>query len=94
MRWLPCKVKPPQISLEMTKGKKYFDTFYRSIENSIRIDSLKLRIPITLTTITDKSIFDHYAETNLNTGEIAPEEFKLKAKEYKFSETSKVKILI
>ena len=94
MRWLPCKVKPPQISLEMTKGKNYFDTFYRSIENSIRIDSLKLRIPITLTTITDKSIFDHYAETNLNTGEIAPEEFKLKAKEYKFSETSKVKILI
>lgn len=61
---------------------------------SIDLDSLKLRLPINLITLKDKSIFDHYAETNLNTGEVDPNEFKLKAKEYHFTETSKVKILI
>jgi hypothetical protein len=78
----------------MAKDNNYFNKLYNGIKNSIRYDSLKLRIPIHLVDIKDKSILDYYAETNLNTGELSPSIFKQKSKEYFFNQTSKVKILI
>lgn len=60
--------------------------------NIICIDSLKLRIPLTLVQISDKSIFDHYIEVNTSTGETSVEFPKTKFKEYHFSRTSKVKV--
>lgn len=78
----------------MHKDNNYFNKLYNGIKNSIRYDSLKIRIPIHLVDIKDTSILDYYADTNLNTGEIHSSVFKQKAKEYFFNSTSKVKILI
>jgi hypothetical protein len=60
--------------------------------NSISIDSLKLRIPLTHVELLDKGLLDHYVEINESTGEIESEEYKLKFKEHLFSNTSKVKL--
>lgn len=63
-----------------------------NIRSSIDIDSLKLRIPLSLVTITDSAILDHYVQVNESTGEVDTETYKRKFKEYNYSETSKVKI--
>ena len=60
--------------------------------NIISVDSLKLRIPLTLVDIRDKSIYDHYIELNASTGEMSTEFPKTKFKEYYLSKTSKVKV--
>lgn len=60
--------------------------------NIICIDSLKLRIPLTLVDIRDKSIHDYYIEVNASTGETSTEFPKTKFKEYHLSNTSKVKV--
>lgn len=60
--------------------------------NTIRIDSLKLRLPLTLIEVIDQSILDYHIEVNLNTGEPSSNEYKRKFKEYCYTETSKVKL--
>jgi len=75
----------------MSKDIDNLNRLYTAIPNSIRIDSLKIRIPLSLLAITDHSILDHYLEVNERTGEFDPEEFKIRAKEYKLSNTAKVK---
>jgi len=76
----------------MTKDKDNLNRLYADVPNSIRIDSLKLRIPLSLVSLHDTSVLNHYIEVNESTGEFNPEDYKLKFKEYKFSNTSKVKI--
>lgn len=76
----------------MSKDNDNLNRLYSNVPNSIRIDSLKLRIPLSLVNIKDKYIFDHYISVNNRTGEFDPEEYKIKAREYKLSNTSKVKI--
>ena len=60
----------------------------------IRVDSLKLRIPIDLVRVLDESIFDTYSEINDATAEISSEQSKRKVKEFYTSETSKIKVSI
>jgi len=76
----------------MTKDKDNLNRLYADVPNSIRIDSLKLRIPLSLISLKDTSVLNHYIEVNESTGEFNPEEYKLKFKEYLFTTTSKVKI--
>lgn len=63
-----------------------------SVTNAISIDSLKLRIPLSLVRVIDPIILDHVIEVNERTGEIDPETYKRKFKEYNLTETSKVKL--
>lgn len=63
-----------------------------SVTNAISIDSLKLRIPLSLVQVKDPIILDHVIEVNERTGEIDPETYKRKFKEYNLTETSKVKL--
>lgn len=63
-----------------------------SVTNAISIDSLKLRIPLSLVQVTDPIILDHVIEVNERTGEIDPETYKRKFKEYNLTDTSKVKL--
>lgn len=76
----------------MTIEKGHFHALYNTFKGSIRIDSLKLRIPMSLVDIVDISILDHYIEVNASTGEPTPEYYKSKFKEYHFTTTSKVKL--
>ena len=76
----------------MSKDNDNLNRLYSQVPNSIRIDSLKLRIPLSLVNIKDKSIFDHFIEVNGSTGEFNPEDYKTKFKEYRFTQTAKVKI--
>ena len=76
----------------MNKDKDNLNRLYADVPNSIRIDSLKLRIPLSLISLKDTSVLNHYIEVNESTGEFNPEEYKLKFKEYLFTTTSKVKI--
>ncbi len=62
--------------------------------NSIRIDSLRIRLPLNLADNIDISIFDTYSEINNNTAEIDTEVRKSKHKEFFISETRKVKLSI
>lgn len=68
------------------------ESWHKTFLNSIRLDSLKLRIPISIIDILDDSILAHYIEVNESTGELTPEYYKTKFKEYTYSQTSKVKI--
>ena len=70
MRWLPTKVKPPQKSLEMTKGKKYSNTLYVP-----SIDSFKWRIELDAVDVINRNLLEHIVEQKVNTttGEIINE---------------------
>lgn len=72
--------------------KEQIKPLHKGFLNSIRLDSLKLRIPISIVDILDDSILAHYIEVNEVTGELTPEYYKTKFKEYTYSETSKIKV--
>jgi len=62
--------------------------------HSISVDSLKLRIPLTLVKSFHPSLLDIHFEGNSTTGEIDEDTFKLKAKEFTISDSVPVKALI
>lgn len=55
---------------------------------------MKIRIPTSLVTVLDESIFDTYSEINDSTAELTPEPPKHKTKEFYISESSKIKFSI
>jgi hypothetical protein len=54
------------------------ESWHKTFLNSIRLDSLKLRIPISIIDILDDSILAHYIEVNESTGELTPEYYSIR----------------
>jgi len=63
-----------------------------SLSDIISLDSLKLRIPLIQVSLKDKGLLDHLIEVNSSTGEVNPEYYKRKAKEYTISDSVKIRI--
>jgi hypothetical protein len=77
----------------MSKDIDNLNRLYTDVPNSIRIDSLKIRIPLSLVSVKDISLFNFYSQVCIENGEIDEEaDAKRKLKEYQFTRTAKVKI--
>lgn len=79
----------------MLKDTERFNALHKSFRESIRLDSLKLRIPVTLIDIFDEDIpkiWEH-SKTDTVTGEMTHLDFKRYAKEYN-TDTVPIKVAI
>ena len=77
----------------MSKDIDNLNRLYADVPNSIRIDSLKIRIPLSLVSVKDISLYNLYSKVCIDNGEIDEEaDAKRKLKEYQFNTTAKVKV--
>jgi len=77
----------------MSKDIDNLNRLYTAIPNSIRIDSLKIRIPLALVSVKDISLNNHWSKVCVDNGEISDTyQAKREMKEYSISNSSKVKI--
>jgi hypothetical protein len=77
----------------MSKDIDNLNRLCTDVPNSIRIDSLKIRIPLSLVSVKDISLFNFYSQVCIENGEIDEEtDAKRKLKEYTFTRTAKVKV--
>lgn len=77
----------------MSKDIDNLNRLCTDVPNSIRIDSLKIRIPLSLVSIKDFSLNNHYSKVCVDNGEINDTyQAKRELKEYSISRTAKVKL--
>ena len=77
----------------MSKDIDNLNRLYTAIPNSIRIDSLKIRIPLLFVSVKDLSLNNHWSKVCVENGEINDTyQAKKELKEYAISTTAKVKI--